>query len=129
MLVVVGVDTSAESLIALEWALRSAAAFEGSVIVVHAIGLLEDGGYRPGPDVAAIVDDARARVADLRAAPEVVSEDGPAADVIIRVAERERAGLIVVGRRGLGEAPRPLGSVSERVLGRATVPVLVVPGP
>ena len=61
--VVVGVDTSAESIAALDWALRAAAAFEGSVIVVHAVGLLEEGGYRPRPDVVAIVDDACSRAA------------------------------------------------------------------
>ena len=64
--VVVGVDTSAESTTALEWALRAAAAFEGSVIVVHAVGLLEEGGYRPRPDVVAIVDDACSRVPGAR---------------------------------------------------------------
>jgi nucleotide-binding universal stress UspA family protein len=37
--------------------------------------------------------------------------------------------MIVVGRRGLGAAPRLLGSVSEAVLTRATTPVLVVPVP
>ena len=125
--VVVGVDTSAESTTALEWALRAAAAFEGSVIVVHAVGLLEEGGYRPRPDVVAIVDDACSRVPGTRAATTVVLEDGPAADVVVRVAEREDADLIVIGRRGLGEAPRPLGSVSERVLAHADIPVLVVP--
>jgi nucleotide-binding universal stress UspA family protein len=127
--VVVGVDTSDESVAALEWALRTAAAFEGSVIVVHAIGLLEEGGYRPRPDVAAIVDDACTRAPAPRPTTTVIFEDGPAADVVVRVAEREDASLIVVGRRGLGEAPRPLGSVSERVLAHADVPVLVVPRP
>ncbi len=102
--VVVGVDTSAESVAALEWALRTADAFEGSVIVVHAVGLLEEGGYRQRPDVQAIVDDACAVLTGRRPATTVVFEDGPAADVVIRVAEREHAGLIVVGRRGLGEA-------------------------
>ena len=48
--------------------------------------------------------------------------------VVVRVAQREHAGLIVVGRRGLGEAPR-LGSVRERVLAHADIPVLVVPRP
>ena len=125
--VVVGVDTSAESIAALDWALRAAAVFEGSVIVVHAVGLLEEGGYRPRPDVVAVVDDACSRAPRPRPATTVVVEDGPAADVVVRVAEREDADLIVVGRRGLGEAPRPLGSVSERVLAHASVPVLVVP--
>jgi len=127
--VIVGVDTSAESVAALQWALAAAGAFEGSVTVVHAVGLLEEGGYRPRPDLAAIVDDARRSVPGAAASTNLVFEDGPAADVVIRVAEREAADLIVVGRRGLGQAPRLLGSVSEAVLERSNLPVLIVPSP
>ena len=126
--VVVGVDTSAESLTALDWALRITAAFSAELVVVHAIGLLEEGGYRPRPDVAALVDEARRRGPDVGRTPvEIAAEDGPAADVVLRVADRVHADLIVVGRRGLGQAPRLLGSVSEAVLAHAGVPVLVVP--
>jgi nucleotide-binding universal stress UspA family protein len=124
---VVGVDTSPESIAALDWALRTAAAFGGSVTVVHAVGLLEEGGYRPRPDLTAIVEDACAGVAEPCPPTNVVLEDGPAADVLIRVAERDDADMIVVGRRGLGQAPRVLGSVSEHVLDFARLPVLVVP--
>ena len=46
--------------------------------------------------------------------------------IVVRV-EREHAGLIVVGRSGLGEAPRPVGSVGGRVLAHADIPVLMVP--
>ena len=110
---------------------RAASALEHPhIAVIHAVGLLEEGGYRPEPEVDELV------AAAHRAVPEatdvdvtVVREDGPAADVILRVAERLGAGLIVVGRRGLGEAPRPLGSVSEALLARSSVPVLVVPAP
>ncbi len=56
-------------------------------------------------------------------------EDGPAAHVVLRVAELGGADLIVVGRRGLGAAPRLLGSVSEAVVERARIPVLIVTSP
>ena len=56
----------------------------------------------------------------------VVREDGPAADVLLRCAERASASYVVVGRRGMGAAPRALGSVSEHVLERASCPVVVV---
>ncbi len=54
--------------------------------------------------------------------------DGPPADVILATAEATGADLVVVGERGIGAgAASELGSTSRRVLGSATVPVLVVP--
>lgn len=124
---VVGVDTSDESAAALRAAVALAAELATSVVVVHAVGLLEEGGFRPAPVVAELVAASRRAVGAGDVQVDVVREDGPAADVLLRVAERVAARMIVVGRRGLGSAPRPLGSVSEAVLARATMPVLVVP--
>ena len=93
--------TWAESLAALDWALRLASAMGGRVVVVHAVGFLEEGGYRPGPDVGAIVAEVRQRQAKgSDVLVDVINEDGAAADVIGRVATRENADLIVVGSRG-----------------------------
>ena len=125
---VVGVDASEESLAALEWALRVADDLGHRVVAVHAVGLLEGQHLRPRPDVADAVADVRARnqrYADVDV--DTVYEDGAPADVIVRIAERERAELIVVGSRGLGQAPRLIGSTSEGVLAHSAVPVLVVP--
>ncbi len=126
---VVGVDTSDESVAALDWALRLAEGLTLRVVVVHAVGLLEEGGYRQRPDLDAIVEAAQQRVPGATAGVDILDEDGPAADVIVRIAERHDAALIVVGSRGLGQAPRLLGSVSEGVLAHAGVPVLIVPRP
>ena len=125
--VVVGVDRSAESATALGAALALAGQLGASVVVVHAVGLLEEGGYRAAPPVDELVATARREAGAADVGVDVVREDGPAADVLLRVTDRVGGGMIVVGRRGLGAAPRPLGSVSEAVLARATVPVLVVP--
>ncbi len=126
---VVGVDRSDGSRTAVDHALALASTLGTSLVVVHAVGLLEEGGYTPAPSVADVVADAIAHLGgDDAPAVEVVREDGPAADVLMRVADRVDAAMIVVGRRGLGVAPRPLGSVSEAVLGRSGRPVLVVPG-
>jgi nucleotide-binding universal stress UspA family protein len=127
---VVGLDMSQESAIALTAALRLAGDLGRRVTVVHAVGLLEEGGYRAPPAVDEFIANARraAGVGDT-VDVDVVREDGPAADVLLRVAARLAATMIVVGRRGLGAAPRPLGSVSEAVLARADSPVLVIPGP
>ena len=58
---------------------------------------------------------------------EAVLEDGPPADVLVRVAEREHAELIVVGSRGSVRPGGCSGSTSEAVLAHARLPVLVVP--
>jgi nucleotide-binding universal stress UspA family protein len=126
--VIVGVDRSDESALALRTALELARDLRRPLIVVHAVGLLEEGGYREAPELEEMVADARARVPDTDEVPiSIVREDGPAADVLVRCAERVHAAYAVVGRRGMGAALRPLGSVSERVLERAHCPVLVAP--
>ena len=125
--VVVGVDRSDESALALRQALTLARDLGRPVIVVHAVGLLEEGGYREAPSVDDMLAHARAAVESADDVPvRIVREDGPAADVLVRCAQREDAAFLVVGRRGMGDAPRVLGSVSERVLEHASQPVLVV---
>ncbi len=60
---------------------------------------------------------------------EVITDirEGPAADVILRVAEARQPDLIVMGSRGRGQvASLLLGNVSHRVLAHAQVPVLIV---
>lgn len=70
---------------------------------------------------------ARARKAGVRA--EAAVAEGVAYEQIVRTARRRRADLIVIGthgRTGLGRIV--LGSVAERVVGRASCPVLTVRG-
>ena len=125
---VVGVDASSESLAAVEWALRLAEDLRRRVVAVHAVGLLEGQQLRPHPDVAATVAAARALnpgYSDVEV--DTVFEDGAPAEIIARIAEDQHAVLIVVGSRGLGRAAHLLGSTSEAVLARATIPVLIVP--
>ena len=95
---------------------------------MHAVGLLEGQHLRPHPDVAATVAAARALNAgysDIEV--DTVFADGIAAEIITRIAEDQHAVLIVVGNRGLGRATQLLGSTSEAVLARSTIPVLIVP--
>ncbi len=124
---VTGVDASPESLAALDLALELADRLGARLVVVHAVGLLEEGGYRVRPDLLAIVDDARRRVDAAGAAVDTVYEDGPPPDVLLRIAEREDADLLVVGSRGVSGALRQLGSTSEAVVTGSQIPVLVVP--
>jgi nucleotide-binding universal stress UspA family protein len=125
---VVGVDASPESLAAVEWALRLAQDLRSRVVAVHAVGLLEGQALRPHPDVAATVAAARAlnqRYSDVDV--ETILQNGMPAEIITRLADDLDAVLIVVGSRGLGRATHLLGSTSEAVLSRSTIPVLIVP--
>jgi nucleotide-binding universal stress UspA family protein len=104
------------------------------VVAVHAIGLLEDrhrpedvsGAWRQ--QLAQVVEQTWASpLAGARCPTRVEMEDGPADDVLLRVARRERAELLVVGSRGAADADHALGSTSLRVVQAAPLPVLVVP--
>jgi len=58
---------------------------------------------------------------------ETAMASGDAADLVLDRAKREKADLIVLGTRGLGEIKGLwLGSVSHKVSARATCPVLTV---
>ena len=51
-----------------------------------------------------------------------------AGEGICRIAEDEKADLIVMGTRGMGAVKRALiGSVSEYVIRHSTIPCLIVP--
>jgi nucleotide-binding universal stress UspA family protein len=79
--------------------------------------------------VRRILDDAvacanRHGVVDVR----TLSVSGDPANATLKLAQEERADLIVVGRRGLGGLSRLLlGSVSEKIVAHAHCAVTVVP--
>jgi nucleotide-binding universal stress UspA family protein len=114
-----------------------ARAFGATAVAVHAETLTMPAYFTSG-QVAALEEE-RQRAQDAIAEEvrtfvglhdgarfEVVVEDGPAADVILRLAEQ--ADLVVMGTRRLHGVRRWwLGSVAEAVVRRSPVPVLVVP--
>jgi len=66
--------------------------------------------------------------ASLPVEVEAIVAPGDPATLLLDVADRTDADVIVVGSRGLGAVKRAiLGSVSTRVVGEARRPVLVVP--
>ena len=138
--VVVGVDGSAESIDALRWAARHAAATAARVEVVTAwdprVGtagpfiVAADGTYTTAQEVAR---ESLARVVrvvygnDRPPDVELRARRGHAADVLIN--ESANAALLVIGSRGLGEvAGLLLGSVSARCAEKARCPVLIMHG-
>jgi nucleotide-binding universal stress UspA family protein len=79
-------------------------------------------------DVAATVAAARSlHVAHADVEVDTTYLDGAPAEIIVRTAEERNAVMVVVGSRGLGKASHLLGSTSEAVVARSSVPVLIVP--
>ena len=140
--IVVGVDGSDGAARALEWCRDHAPALDAEVVVVHAFSLAA---FTVVPtydvpsmaEVAAQTREELARLlatewtAVLKGIPhraELV--EGPASRVLMDIAEKERAQLLVVGSRGRGGfAELVLGSVSHQLVHHSKVPVLVVPPP
>jgi nucleotide-binding universal stress UspA family protein len=136
--IAVGVDGSESSAAALKWAIRLATGMGSQVTAIYAVDipvyLLEpydipiqfDEDWR-----AAMKSDFEnkwckpLKVAGVRY--RTVMEDGRAATVIADVAEREKADVIVVGRRGRGGvAELLLGSASHELVLHSRRPVMVV---
>jgi nucleotide-binding universal stress UspA family protein len=137
--IVVGIDGSQGSQLALRWALDQAARRGDMVRAVHAFGPGRlHWGESPPPEVEVrraaqrIADEAvrsalAATPVDVRVETEIVAANaGGAARVL--VAYSRRADLLVVGSRGLGGfAGLMVGSVSEQCVTHALCPVVVIP--
>ena len=132
--IVAGVDGSAPSRLALEWAVTEARLRNGQVRAVTAWEFPPANLGMEGLDWDPDVFPQTARQLQNEALKRVDSEDvtvtgdvyeGNAATVLLRAAEN--ADLLVVGSRGLGGfTGLLLGSVSTQVLHHAPCPVLVV---
>ncbi|WP_324651837.1 universal stress protein [Georgenia sp. H159] len=131
--VVVGMDGSAESVGALRFAVGHARALGAPVRVVRSEYVESPPGVPPGAWYGELVEQTRQVTADVRS---MVEERYPGVELrVVRehpvaalVEESADASMLVVATRGLGGfAGLLLGSVSQGVLTRATVPVAVVP--
>ena len=139
MKILVGIDGSAHADRALAWALREAALWSASLVVLHAFRVRGfTGGFtrdealeNERADALTEIDKALARVSgdeqpgDVEIDATAVMGRG-AADAILR--HSGEADLIVVGSRGRGGFPGLLlGAVSQQVAAHADVPVAVIP--
>jgi nucleotide-binding universal stress UspA family protein len=135
--IVVGVDGSSPSLVALEWAADEAVLKKAELHLVVAwhmpnmlgwpVPLPQD--FDPVGPAAAVVDQAQRSVAtkypDLVVKTHV--EEGLAARSLMAIASSLGASMLVVGARGHGEMTGMLiGSVSENVATHARCPVVIV---
>jgi nucleotide-binding universal stress UspA family protein len=136
--IVVGVDGSAESAAALEWAVDEARRRGATVEVVHSWHLptydatlpitLEPGPFEEGARLT--LDRALDDVTPADGAPKIESRllCGPAGPELVDAAKG--ADLLVVGSRGHGGfVGMLLGSVSQYVLHHAPCPVVVIHQP
>jgi nucleotide-binding universal stress UspA family protein len=136
--VLVGIDGSAPSLHALDWAAAHALAHDWRLRLVTSYALPSfaatslDGGYAALDDGAirqgarAVLDEALARVEDAGVEVEAQVHTGDAAGVLVELSREVR--LVVVGTRGRGGfAGRLLGTVSSALPAHAFCPTVVVP--
>jgi nucleotide-binding universal stress UspA family protein len=123
--IVVGVDTSAESIAALRWAAQLASRTGIHLLAVHAEGLLEEGDYVPRVDVNALVASTLVGIDSLTNLDALI-EPGSPSDTLMRVAGRTGSRHIVVGHRGIGDTKSDIGSTALSLVSRSTVPVTVV---
>lgn len=136
--IVVGLDGSPGSERAVEWAATLARDLNADVIAVHAVPTVV---YGPMA-MPVVVDDATLRdelshvvedewcalLRKMEIPYRSVVETGSAAEVIMQVADREGAQLIVVGSRGRGGfAELLLGSVGQQLTHHSTHPIVIVP--
>jgi nucleotide-binding universal stress UspA family protein len=139
--IVVGVDASPAAEAALRWAIEYARKVGAEVVVVHAYEIPVSyadpySAAMPTMLEPAFRDSVRRRFEEDWCAPlaaadlphRTVMEDGTAARVLVDVAEREAAELIVTGRRGLNALGElVLGSVSHELTHCSKLPVVLVP--
>ncbi len=135
--IVVGVDGSANSRAAVEWAARLAAGLGAEVVAVHALGLLErlDPGEEPAPAEGHLerIEELFSRdwCEPLRTAGVAHRRElryGPPVQTLLDAAEADGADLLVVGSRGCGgSSALLLGSTSSRLANSSVRPVLIVP--
>jgi nucleotide-binding universal stress UspA family protein len=135
VIVVCGIDGSTNAQHALSWSADLVAGTGGEVVAVHALGLVEMVGGETVPTFShrSEIEDLCVTVWCAQLAESGVEWrhavlDGHPVDVMARAAEEYAAGLIVVGRRGQGNAAA-IGSTSAELARHATFPVAIVPSP
>lgn len=134
--IVVAYDGSPASVRAAEVGISLAVALRGRLWFVHAHRrgasvaepLTEEASTAPLRAVARSLESFVAHASARGVVAEAVVREGDPADILRQVVEVTGAGLAVVGTRGHGAAGRLLlGSVSAKVVGFGSVPVIVVP--
>jgi nucleotide-binding universal stress UspA family protein len=126
--ILVGTDTSTRAERAVEEAARMARAEGAELVLLYvrpSLDAREAIDAEKAPDPATYLERIRGRYRDV--SMRVRTEEGDAAEGILRVAADEHADMIVVGNRGLQDRRRGfLRSVPARVANRAPCSVYIV---
>lgn len=132
--ILVGVDGSADSMRAVQWAAGLAEQTDAKVVAVHAVGLLESLGENDAVSPPQHHHDIEEAFEKIWCAPlDAVRNSrhilfGSPVPLLLAVAEQVEADLIVVGSRGVGGFPQLLlGSTSMQLAHHSKRPVTVVP--
>ena len=135
-IILVALDGSEQSLLALKYAKELAETHDAKMIMIHAYPNTSDlrdvAGYEKLVSQRKsfgqkILDHARNQLGDVSFEVEEDLLEGPAADAVLSVAEVRNADLIVLGTRGMGSLKGVIfGSVSNKVMHYAPCPVMVV---
>ena len=145
--ILVGLDGSEGSVRALHWAIDLARAAGAEILAVHAFELpypiISSPAGVPVGTVAGEVEleqalresverafatEWSAPLEDAGVRYRRLFEEGSAGEVLLDVARRERASVLVTGRRGRRALTALLaGSVSQHLIHRSPVPVMIVP--
>ena len=132
--VVVGIDGSADSELALKMAAEEASRMGETLTVLHAVPKTlrpaNAGGAGIGnsrePDPQALISEASGSIRQLFPGlhvREVLDVDDSPADGLIRAAEQ--ASLLVIGCWGRGGLRKPIGSIAEKVLMQLPCPTII----
>lgn len=128
--ILVGMDGSAGSAAAVEWAGELAQALRSEVLAAHVH--VREAPVEPGQPHAHFDEHCEQWAAPLRSAgitTRIVIAQGWPASAIVDLEVVEGPGLVVLGARGAGGfKDLRLGSVALQVLQRSVVPVAIVPG-
>lgn len=133
--VVVGIDGTADSEIALKLAAEEADRMGEVLTILHTVskvlapadvGGRTQPGYGPKPDPRTLISQAAGSIREHFPALtvyEALESDGAPADVLIRAARQ--ASLLVIGCWGRGGLRKPIGSIAEKVLMRLPCPTII----
>jgi nucleotide-binding universal stress UspA family protein len=138
--IVAGIDQSAHSQAALDWAMREAAARQTALAVITVIPAMASpftGNPLSVPDAGNAVQQAQQAAEDAVAKSASLNESQPPSVTVraltgfpaqVLIDASRDADLVVVGARGQGGfAALLLGSVSNQVAHHAACPVVIVP--